>query len=149
MGSVQKKVANDLTYEAVETIAGAQLVEARAAISTTTPGMRPAGVAADESLKALGFAQKDAVAPGDPIRTPSAGVLDVTLAPAEFEVISDGFVPGVKFSTAAAYGDRLVAGPLGTVKPAGATPDARKVIGWCATPGGVALNALGTVRVNI
>lgn len=148
MGSVQRKFRDDRTYEAVETVAGGQLVEARAAISTTTAGAAPAGVAADESVKVLGVAQKDAVAPGDPIRVPAAGVLDLVAAPAEFEVFAQGFIPGVKYSTAAAYGARLVAGPLGTVKPWTDEPPTA-IVGWCAQPGGVLLNATGLTYINV
>lgn len=144
MASVQARVHKDRTYEAVETVAGGQLVEARAG-GVSNPG---AGVAAAASVKVLGVAQKDAVAPGDPIRTPVAGVLDQTLAPAEFEVINDDFVV-VKYAAAAAYGDRLIAAALGTVTPAGATPDARQVVGWCAEKAGVALGATGLTRINV
>lgn len=145
MGSILPRfTSGPRTYNAVETIAGGQLVEARAG-GGDLPG---AGVAANASVKVLGVAQKDATATGNDPRSPVAGVLDVTLAPREFAVISDGFVPGVKYSTAAAYGDRLVAGALGTVKPWTAEP-ATAIIGWCAEPAGVALNATGLTRINL
>lgn len=144
MGSVQRKYRDDRTYEAVETIAGGQLVEARAG-GVSNPG---AGVAASESVKVLGVASKDAVAPGDPIRVPVAGVLDQTLAPPEFEVYAQGFIPGVKYGVAAAYGDRLVAHTLGTVKP-WTDEDPGAIVGWCAEKAGVVLNATGLTYINV
>jgi hypothetical protein len=69
-------------------------------------------------------------------------------APPEVAVINDGFVP-VKFAAAAAFGDRLIAAAAGTVTPAGATPDARTIVGFCAELAGVALNGTGLMRVNV
>lgn len=147
MGSIQTRFTDGpRTYEAVEALTGGQLVEARAG-GVELPGCGPA---AANSVKVLGVAQKDAsVHPGNSLpRVPVAGVLDVTLAPSEVAVINDGFVP-VKYSTAAAYGDRLVAAAAGTVAPAGATPAAGQVVGWCAEKGGVAQNATGLTRINL
>lgn len=146
MGSVQARYKGDRTYEAVETIAGGQLVEARTNAGRSLPG---AGVAGAASVKVLGVAQKDAVAVGAEIRTPVSGVLDQTLAPPEFEVINAQFVPGVKYSTAAAYGARLVAAALGCVRPyVPGTDDAGLIVGWCAEKDGVLLNATGLTWIN-
>lgn len=146
MGSIQPRFTNGpRTYEAVEVFAGGTLVEARAG-GVDNPGC---GIAADESTKVVGVAQKDANPAGNAPRAPQAGVLDVTLAPAEVAVISDGFVP-VKYSEAAAFGERLVAGAAGTVKPFdSATHTADMIVGWCAQKGGVALNATGLTRINL
>lgn len=147
MGSIQQRfTSGPRTYEAVEALVGGELVEARAG-GVELPGC---GKAAAGSLKVLGVAQKDAsVHPGNAApRTPVAGVLDVTMAPYEVAVISDGFVP-VKYAAAAAYGDRLVAAANGTVTPAGATPDARTIVGWCAEKGGVVLGGTGLTRINL
>lgn len=145
MGSVLPKfTSGPRTYNAVEAIAGGQLVEARAG-GDDLPG---AGVAAANSVKVLGVAQKDATPDGGAPREPVAGVLDVTLAPREFAVISDGFVPDVTYSTAAAYGDRLVVGAAGGVKPWTVEP-VTAIIGWCAESGGVAQGATGLTRINL
>lgn len=132
------------TYEAVEALAGGVLVEARAG-GVDNPGC---GIAAAGSLKVLGVAQKDANPLGGQPVAMAAGVLDVTTAPREVAVISDGFVP-VKYAAAAAYGDRLIAAANGSVTPAGATPDARTIVGWCAEKGGVALGGVGLTRINL
>ena len=132
------------TYEAVEALTGGQLVEARAG-GVDNAGC---GIAGASSAKVLGVAQKDASPTVGAPRTPTAGVLDVTMAPAEVAVINDGFVP-VKYAAAAAYGDRLIAAANGTVTPAGATPDARLIVGWCAEKAGVALNGTGLTRINL
>jgi len=145
MGSVQPRFTNGpRTYEAVEAVAGGQLVEARAG-GVDNPGC---GLAADESVKVLGVAQKDAHPGGGAPRAPEAGVLDVTLAPKEVAVISDGFVPGVKYAVAAAYGDRLVSAGAGAVKPWTDEP-ATAIIGWCAEKAGVVLNGTGLTRINL
>lgn len=145
MGSVLPRfTSGPRTYEAVEVIAGAQLVEARAG-GVDNPGC---GLAAAGSVKVVGVAQKDANPAGNTPRTPQAGVLDVTLAPKEVAVISDGFVPDVKYAVAAAYGDRLVSAGGGNVKPWTNEP-ATAIIGWCAEAAGVALNATGLTRLNL
>lgn len=145
MGSILPRFTDGpRTYEAVEALTGGQLVEARAG-GVDGPGV---GIAAAGSLKVLGVAQKDASTAGGAPRQPVAGVLDVTMAPKEVAVISDGFVP-VKYAAAAAYGDRLIAAANGTVTPAGATPDARTIVGWCAEKAGVALGGTGLTRINL
>ena len=145
MGSVLPKFTNGpANYEAAEVIAGGQLVEARAG-GVELPAC---GVAGAGSNKVIGVAQKDANPNGGAPVAPVAGVLDQTLAPKEVAVISDGFV-NVKYAAAAAYGDRLIAAAAGTVTPAGATPDARQVVGWCAAKDGVALGATGLTRINL
>jgi hypothetical protein len=147
MGSILPRFTDGpRTYEAVEGIVGGTLVEARAG-GVELPAV---GIAAAGSVKVLGVAQKDAsVHPGTAApRSPVAGVLDTTMAPFEVAVINDGFVP-CKYAAAAAYGDRLIAAANGTVTPAGATPDARTVVGWCAEKGGVLLGGTGLTRINL
>jgi len=145
MGSILPRFTDGpRTYEAVEALTGGVLVEARAG-GVDNAGC---GIAAAGSLKVLGVAQKDASPTGGAPRAPVAGVLDTTMAPAEVAVINDGFVP-VKYAAAAAYGDRLVAAANGTVTPAGAAPDARTIVGWCAEKAGVALGGTGLTRINL
>ena len=55
----------------------------------------------------------------------------------------------VQYSANAAFGDKLVATANGTVAPAGATPDARTIVGICTEPAGVnfATNPRGLMRI--
>ena len=46
-----------------------------------------------------------------------------------------------------ALNDPLVAAANGQVTPAGATPDARTIVGRCTNPGGVAAGAVGLMRI--
>lgn len=146
MGSVQKRYNGDRTYEAVEIVAGGDLVEARAG-GVANPGM---GLAADVSTKVIGVVQKDANPGGNAPRTPVSGVLDQTLAPPEAKVFDHGFIEGVKYLTAAAYGARLVSAGTGGVKPfVSGTHTADQIVGWCAEKAGVAQNARGLTYINL
>lgn len=132
------------TYVPAEAVVGGQVVEARASSRV--------GVAAAGSLKVLGIAVTDGINPeafvGTPT-TPTNGLptIDATQLPGHVVVAFGGIVvAGVKYANAAAFGDRLIAAANGAVTPAGATPDARTVIGICDEPAGVAQNATGRVR---
>jgi len=57
-------------------------------------------------------------------------------------------VDGVTYTADCAEGLALIAAANGDVSPAGATPDARTVIGWCAEPGGVVVLTKATGRVR-
>lgn len=48
-----------------------------------------------------------------------------------------------------AYGARLICGAAGTIAAAGATPDARTIVGIVIEPAGIANNAEGRVRLTI
>jgi hypothetical protein len=56
----------------------------------------------------------------------------------------------VLYESSAKFGDALIAGVAGGVVPAGATPDARAVIGRCTNPGGVVVSGttLGLAFIN-
>lgn len=127
-----------------EVILGGQLVEARA-------GGR-IGVAAAASVKVLGVALSDAIAPEQfpPANTTDAlgrTVFSAVPIPTVVAVAYSGDEVPVKYSAAANFGDKLVATALGTVAPAGATPDARTIVGICTEPAGVAIGATGLVRI--
>ncbi|WP_367582239.1 hypothetical protein [Tsukamurella tyrosinosolvens] len=127
-----------------EVILGGQLVEARA-------GGR-IGVAAAASTKVLGVALTDAVAPEDfpPANgTDALGrpVVSAVPIPTKVAVAYAGTEVKVKYSAAANFGDKLVATAAGTVAPAGATPDARTIVGVCTQEAGVAANATGLIRL--
>ena len=136
------------TYEAVAAVAGMQLVEARAG-GVDNGGCGPA---ADQSVKVLGVAQKDATPGGGAPRAfdTATQTLNAQLTPSEVAVYCNDFVPGVLYSTAAAYGARLVAGADGTVKPfVSGTHTADMIVGRCEEPAGVAQGARGLTRINV
>lgn len=114
-----------LSYTAVEAIVGGQIVEARAL--GANPGQRACGVAAAASVLVAGVALFD-------IRAVAASIQDAARVGIEhaLDVVSYGIVP-VTYTLAATRGQSLIVGTVaGTVSPAGATPDARTLIGFCA-----------------
>lgn len=138
-------VQGPVTYQAVETIVGGQLVEARAG------GV--VGVAAAGSVKCLGVATKDATPTVAGTGTDAFGNPTLTLQYVTNQVAvggSDAIYP-VTYSANAAFGDRLVVTANGTVAPAGATPDARTVVGYCAEPAGVVIgtNVIGLAKITV
>lgn len=133
------------TYTPVEPILGGQLVEARAAGRV--------GVAAAGSLKVLGVAVTDATSPDLLVLTPvvdSSGrpLLNAAPFPPLVPVVYAGDEALVTYSAAAAFGDLLVATAAGQVATAGATPDARTIVGRCTEPLGVAVGAVGLMRTR-
>lgn len=117
------------------TVAGGQVVEA-----TTVAGrIQPAGAA---SVVALGVALTDAIAPEDVVTTPTtdAGGHPVTALyslPTTVSVADRGAEVRVTYAADCAEGTKLVCASAGRVTPAGATPDARQIVGICTEPGGV------------
>lgn len=137
MGAIpQVRKTGPKSYPAAETITGGQLTEGRAT------GGGSAGVAAAGSVKVLGVALNDAVA--TLVTEPVAGVLNTAPTGTRVNVAKGVEVP-VTYAAAAAFGDKLIAAANGQVTPAGATPDARTIVGECTEVGGVA--AGGTVAL--
>lgn len=130
------------TYVPAELIAGGQVVEARAASRV--------GVAAAGSFKTLGVAVTDGINPEAFTSTPAVvngvSVLDANQLPGYVVLADSGIEVPVKYNAAAAFGDRLIAAALGTVTPAGVTPDARTIVAVCTEPAGVAAGAIGLAR---
>ena len=124
------------------TITGGQLVEGRA-------GGR-IGVAAAGSTKVLGVAITDAISPEALVTTPAVvngrPTLTAAALPQNVGVVSNGIEVPVTYAAAAAFGDPLVAAANGQVTPAGATPDARTIVGKCTALAGVAAGAVGLMR---
>lgn len=127
------------------TIVGGQLVEAVA-------GGRIQKAAAG-SVKVLGVALNDAIAPEDLVTTGTTGadgrpVVSTAILPQNVAVVSNGAEVRVTYAANAAFGDKLIAAANGTVTPAGATPDARTIVGICTEPAGVTVstNAVGLIR---
>lgn len=126
-----------ITRDAKAAITGGQVVEA---VSTSGGGVNVAGAG---SLKVVGVALFDA----DPAPSTPAGSIVVNPVPAQVTVARNVVVP-VTYSGSAAFGDRLVAAANGQVAAAGATPDARTVIGRCEEPGGVTNGAVGLAYIH-
>lgn len=134
-GAVQVRKTGPRTYTpaADATITGMQLVEARAASRV--------GVAAAGSVKVLGVALNDAIGPELLVTTPTTvnghSVLNAVVLPTAVAVADSGIEVPVIYAAAAAFGDKLIAAALGKVTPAGATPDARTIVGTCTEPAGI------------
>jgi hypothetical protein len=116
-----------------QVITGGQLVE-----GTTGGRIR---VATAGSTRVLGVAVTDAVAPEslvtDPTLVNGQYVLNAAPRPQNVAVAYGGIEVPVVYSAAAAFGDLLIAAANGQVAPAGATPDARTIVGRCTAPAGV------------
>jgi hypothetical protein len=143
-GAVQVTQGGPKAFTPTEVILGGQLVEARAAGRI--------GVAAAGSLKVLGVAITDGQSPDTAqggVTTDSIGrpVVNAIQIPTRVSVAYAGTEVKVTYSGAAAFGDKLVATANGKVAPAGATPDARTIVGICTEPAGVAANAVGLIRI--
>lgn len=113
------------SFTPVEAITGGQVVEWRAL--STRKGVRACGIAASASVLVTGVALYD-------IRATAGSIQDGFIVDAEhaLDVVSYGIVP-VTYTLAATRGQSLIVGTVaGTVSPAGATPDARTVVGYCA-----------------
>jgi hypothetical protein len=118
MAEVQIKFGwpgSQIGYTAVEAILGGQLVERRT-------GVRQVGVAGAASTKVCGVARSDVPATRATIGGPQVGDENQCL------VARRCWAPIVA-SGAIAVGDKLVAAAAGRASAAGATPDARTIVG--------------------
>jgi hypothetical protein len=143
---VSKTGPRSYTPASGTTVIGGTFVEGRA-------GGR-IGTAAAGSLKWLGVALGDAQSPEALVTatSPAAGLngrstINFGQWPTITAVAYSGAEVPVKYSAAATFGDSLVITANGEVAPAGATPDARTIVGKCTEPAGVALGAVGLVRI--
>ncbi len=107
------------------------------------------------TFRAAGVALTDAIAPED-VNTQATivngrPVLNTVVLPQTVAVAYGGDEVPMTYAANANQGDLLVAAANGTVTPAGATPDARTIVGRCTQPGGVvvATNPVGLVRLGI
>lgn len=108
-------------------------------------------VAGAAAVNVLGIALNDAIAPEDVVTAPSGTPPVTFVGPQETKVaVAYGgmVVDGVTYTADCAEGLALVAAANGDVSPAGTTPDARTIIGWCAEPGGVVVATKATGRVR-
>jgi hypothetical protein len=121
-----------ISYTANSALTGGQLVERL----NGTNLIQPAGAG---SLKACGVVLDDVPAAAAWVGQPIVG--DVNAA----SVVSGVVIP-VTFAAAANPGDRLIAAASGQVTPAGATPDARTVIGYAHEA--VGIGAVGLAFIS-
>jgi hypothetical protein len=117
-------------YQVSTLIFGGQLVEPTTVTAGTTDlTVKPAGAA---SVNALGVAAADAN-----VITAQTGAANTYGQPQiDISVLAD-YTAWYTNAAAANQGVKLIAAANGTVTPAGATPDARTVVGVCTHPGGV------------
>ena len=148
-GTVQVTKTGPRTYSpaATKTVRGGRVVE-----FVTGGRIQEAGAG---SLKVAGVALTDAIAPEDLSTAPGTDafgkpVSNFAVYPTTTAVAYGGDEVEVTYAANAAQGDPLIAAANGTVTPAGATPDARTIIGRCTQPGGVvvATKATGLARTR-
>lgn len=94
------------------------------------------------STKTIGVALNDAISPEGVVTTPQTGgdgrpVTAMYSLPTNVAVADSGIEVKVEYTTNANFGDRLIAAADGKVAVAGATPDARTIVGKCTEPMGV------------
>lgn len=133
-----------VTYTVNSAVKGGQMVQA---VNPTNGKVEVAGAA---SIRCLGIATKDARPAASASSTDSDGfpvVSTVEITP-NVAVGMRGIWP-VTFAANAAFGDVLICAANGQVTPAGATPDARTIVGRCVDPAGVLAGAVGLVRLPI
>jgi hypothetical protein len=102
------------------------------------------------STRVLGVALADAISPEDLLTTPvlvgGRPVLNAAPLPTLVGVAYGGIETQVEYALAAQEGEWLIAAADGKATPAGATPDARTLVGKCTQPGGVPEPGLGLIR---
>lgn len=138
-GIPQYQKAGPRTYTPASgsTVKGGQLVDAAA-----NGRIAPSAAA---STVCLGVALTDAIAPEQVNTSPTTAadgrpVINMFSAPTTVAVADGGIIVPVTYAANAAFGQWLVAAANGTVTPAGATPDARTIVGQCRQPGGVVVS---------
>jgi hypothetical protein len=135
-----------------QTVKGGQLVDAvNVAPALTNVGRIQPSAAG--STVCLGVALTDAIAPEQVSTSPTTAadgrpVINMFSAPTIVAVADGGIVVPVTYAANAAFGQALITAANGTVTPAGATPDARTIVGWCRQPGGVVVgtNPVGLMK---
>lgn len=131
------------TYDVNVLVPGGVLVEVDAAtgkIKTCTAG----------SVKCLGVAHYAGAPQGSITGTTTYGetVIDMSTLQTEIAVGWQGTYK-LTATGAIAFGDPVIAAASGTVSVAGATPDARTLIGKCVEPAGIAGGQVGLIRLNL
>lgn len=131
-----------VTYDVNVAVKGGQLVEP----DGTTGKVKPATAG---SAKVLGASYTDGKPETNPVGTDADGfpIVNVNGLPSQVTVDDNCWIQ-VTYAANAAFGDMLIAAANGQVTPAGATPDARTLVGYCAEPAGVTAGAKGLARIR-
>jgi len=131
-----------VTFTAIATVTGGQVVDGVAG------GVQPSGAG---SNAVVGVATTDAI-PAATSQTPTIpGITTAVNAaplPPYVAVANSGVWP-LTYAAAATFGVRLITAANGQVTPAGATPDARQVVGICMEPAGVSLGGVGATLLTL
>lgn len=117
------------TYPVSEAVKGGMLVEG---FTDGKARQTRAG-----STTCLGVAEIDAKPWVDPVSVDADGFDTINTSPLPTEVTTGFGRYVVTYTADCAFGAALIAGANGQVTPAGATPDARSIVGYCDEPGGV------------
>ncbi|MDV8022277.1 hypothetical protein [Rhodococcus sp. IEGM 1330] len=109
-------------------------------------------IATAASVRVLGVSITDGQAPetaqgGTTFDSIGRPVVNAMPIPTVVAVAYTGTEVKIEYSAAAKYGEFLVSTGAGKVGPAGATPDARTLVGKCTQRAGVAANAVGLMRI--
>ncbi len=142
-GIIPKFERGPVTYEVSAVVRAGRLVE-------PSTGGKVAEAAAG-SVTCLGVATTDAQPTPTANTTDAFGNQVITMvAVDQYTAIggSDAIYP-VEYSANCAFGQMLVVTAAGTVGPAGATPDARTIVGQCREPGGVVFATKSTGLAKI
>lgn len=123
-----RQTSGPQTYTAVEAIARGQVVEGRAGGIPAGGSWGPVGVAGTGSSNVIGVALKSAAPAGtyDPTGQP-LDVAHIVGVPPEVPVAVAPMTVAVKFNAAASFGQRVMAGPTGTVTPVATQAGANEV----------------------
>ncbi|QDQ93712.1 hypothetical protein FND50_25115 [Rhodococcus sp. WB9] len=132
------------TFTPNEVVLGGQLVE-----TIDNGRVKPAAAG---SFRVVGVALTDGQSPetaqgGTTYDSIGRPIINAMPIPTAVSVAYGGTETRVTYSAAAKCGEKLVATAAGTVGPAGATPDARTIVGICTQPGGVAAAGVGLIRI--
>src|SRR5689334_7197217 len=134
-----------VTYEVNATVAGGQLV-----MPDTGGKIKPATTGA---VSCLGVATTDAVPVGTSQTQTVVGTTssDLMASPiSQYVAVAMKGVWSLTAQGAINFGDRVIVGTTSvTVAAAGATPDARTVVGYCVEPLGISNGAKGLIELTL
>jgi hypothetical protein len=127
------------TVKSDQAVVGGQLLEV-----VTGGVVQPASAG---SATVVGVATKNARGTYNPYGTTSEGDFQMDASGVGNQVTAERGYFKVTFSANTTVGAKLIAAANGQVAPAGATPDARTIVGECAEAGGVTAGAVGLARI--
>jgi hypothetical protein len=138
-GAVPVYTTSDKTYEVNAAVTGGQLV-----MPDTGGKIKPATTG---TVLCLGVAKKDAI----PTGTNQNPTGSIQLSPtSQYTAVGTSGVWRLTAQGAINFGDAVIVGSVaGTVAAAGATPDARTLVGKCVEPLGIVNGAVGEIMLGI